>query len=172
MDPILKALAACGAGKTVGTNASRNLHRLIQKQGRTLPVQIESVSTPIRVVAKGRLRRVDCCYPVIMPSAWLEYSLSVGGEAFLGGQCLDAEQSYRSMFLDFWTKYRTTHPTFDLYQRPEYSDEFASTCIPVSVHGDEGRAKAKRAIMILSLQPVIGPKGIQYINTSGKLGYI
>ncbi|OLP73971.1 hypothetical protein AK812_SmicGene46627 [Symbiodinium microadriaticum] len=37
----------------------------------------------------------------------------------------------------------------------------------MAVHGDEGRGKAKHPIMILSVQPVIGPKGPDFVNTSG-----
>ena len=159
----MKALAACGAGNTVGTNASRSLHRLIQRQGRTLPVQVQSVTVPVRIVSKGRPGKTDMPFPVIKPSAWLEYSLNVGGEAFLGGHSLiDEEGAYRSMFLKFWKDYQALHPECELFHR----------CVPLCVHGDEGRGKCRRPIMILSVQPIIGPKGPNYVNTSGYLGLI
>ncbi|CAE7855493.1 hypothetical protein AK812_SmicGene2567 [Symbiodinium microadriaticum] len=99
------------------------------------------------------------------------YSLHVGGEAFLGGHPLDAEDAYCNMLADFWQNYAAINPECAVFKRPDYSREFASRLIPMAVHGDEGRGKAKHPIMILSVQPVIGPKGPDFVNTSGLKEY-
>ena len=127
------------------------------------------MTTPIRLVNKGRPRTVETAFPVILPSSWLRYSLHVGGEAFLGGHPLDAEDAYCNMLADFWQNYAAINPECAVFKRPDYSREFASRLIPMAVHGDEGRGKAKHPIMILSVQPVIGPKGPDFVNTSGYL---
>ena len=106
---------------------------------------------------------------MLKPSSWLNYSLSVGGEAFLGGQSLDAEHAYCNMLLEFWQNYAMINPECAVFQRADYSREFASRLIPLAIHGDEGRGKAKHPIMILSVQPIIGAKGPGFVNTSGYL---
>ena len=106
-------------------------------------------------------------YPVLLPSAWLRFSLHSGGEAFLGGNTLDAVEAYTALFSDYWEKFRHVHPEFHLYSRPDFDERMASRCIPCLLHGDEGRGKAKRPIMVLSMQPHISHKGPSYTNSSG-----
>ena len=71
---------------------------------------------------------------------------------FLGGHEVSEESKYRSMLLDFWTKFRAVNPGFDFFARDDYNAEMASLSIPCLVHGDDG-GKAKRPIMILAIQP-------------------
>ena len=125
------------------------------------------METPVRVVRKGKPRKTNMSFPVIMPSSWLKYSLSVGGEAFLGGCSLDAESAYSEMLETFWAKYATSHPDCPCFEQEDWCP---SRSIPICVHGDEGRGKAKAPIMILSIQPVVGWKGLDYVNCSGSLG--
>ena len=164
MDKDIGLLAACGSGK----NHSRNLHELISRQGRMLAVDTDKVTAPVRVINKGRPRRTNMDFTVLNPSSWLRYSLSVGGEAFLGGKTLDGD--FRSMLQQFWTKYELKNPSFHLFQRPDYNLDLAGYCIPTLIHGDEGRGKAKRPIMVLSIQPLISWKGPGWTNTSGNWG--
>ena len=87
---------------------------------------------------------------------------------FLGGHEVSEESKYRSMLLDFWTKFRAVNPGFDFFARDDYNAEMASLSIPCLVHGDDG-GKAKRPIMILAIQPLISWKGPSKVNSSGYL---
>ena len=162
-DPCLNQLAACGSGGRGHLNASRNLHALIHRQGRSLPVSVTSISTPVRRIHKGYVKAEHISFPVLLPSSWLQYSLSVGGEAFLAGQCLDAEASIQQLFRSFWRKYQASNPSFEFFQRPDYQD-VAGLSVPILIHGDEGRGSCKRPIMCISIQPLIGLCGLQKVN--------
>ncbi|CAE7455803.1 unnamed protein product [Symbiodinium sp. CCMP2592] len=142
--------------------------RKLKKLGYTLPVHIDFVETPVRVVHKGKPSKTNMSFPVIKPSSWLSYSLSVGGEAFLGGCCLDAESAYSTMLESFWSNYQSSHPDCPCFTRDDWCP---SRTVPICIHGDEGRGKAKHPIMVLSIQPVVGWKGLQHVNSSGLQEY-
>ena len=59
---------------------------------------------------------------------------------------------------------RSVRADLDLYNRQDWDH---SMCIPIAYHGDEGRGKLKRPILILDFQPLISFKGMEYINSSG-----
>ena len=108
-------------------------------------------------------------YPTLLPSSWFQYSLQTGGQAFLGGHSIHEESSYRAMLSEFWQKYRALHPSFHFFARKDYNEEMASLSVPVLAHGDEGRGKCKRPIMIVAIQPLISWKGPSFVNSSGYL---
>ena len=162
-------LAACGTGGKGHLNASRNLHSLIGQQNRQLPIPVHLISTPVRVIKKGKPRRDKIQFPALLPSSWLRFSLQSRGEAFLGGYTLDAVEAYMGLFEDYWEKFQQAHPEFHLFSRPDFH-RTRSRCIPCMIHGDEGRGKCKRPVMVLSIQPLISWKGPSFINTSGCLG--
>ena len=166
LDPSLARLAACGSGGRGQGNASRNLHALITRQGRTLPVKLDQIPTPVRLVFKGKVSKHDMQYPILKPSSWLKYSMHVGGEAFLGGHSLDAKDGYTSMLTQFWKNFQMSNPTFHFFERPDYP-QVAPFSIPVLVHGDEGRGSGKNPIMCLCIQPLISWKGPSFVNSSG-----
>ena len=156
----LSQLANCGQG---GRNHSRNLHRLIHRTGRTLPVTITTVPTPIRIL-KGKPKVHTCNYPTMMLSSWAKQLFSTGGQFLLSGYTID-DVRYRGVFKDFWTQYRQVEPELDFYSR----DFEWETAIPFSFHGDEGRGKLKRPIMIEAYQPLITHRGPEFTNSSGTL---
>ena len=165
-------LAACGTGGRGHLNSSRNLHSYIAQKKRLLQIPVNLVSTPVRVIIKGKPRKDRMDFPTLLPSEWLRFSLHSGGEAFLAGNSLDAVEAYTSLLSDYWEKYERSHPSFHLFKRPDYGPELVARCIPCMVHGDEGRGKAKRPIMVVAIQPVISWKGPSHINTSGLLGWV
>ena len=61
------------------------------------------------------------------------------------------------MFRDFWVKFKAArgdgHKVFT-----DHAGEL-EFCIPVMLHGDEGRGKLHRAVMATSVQPAILPDG-------------
>ena len=85
----------------------------------------------------------------------------LGGHKLSGG-----EPAFRGMFARFWDRFRKGRPDLDLYSQP--FDR--SLCVPIALHGDEGRGKLKRPIMVLSLQPVISWRGEAFTNSSRYVG--
>ena len=79
----------------------------------------------------------------------------------LGGYCLQEKTKWQGMLTDFWAKYERERPSLQLGA----SDR--SLLLPFALHGDEGRGKTKRPIMILALQPLISWQGPETVNTSG-----
>lgn len=57
--------------------------------------------------------------------------------------------------LEFWRRYSWEWPDFELFKAA--GDDLAlSRCIPVYIHGDEGRGFKRSGVMILSVQGAIG----------------
>ena len=162
MDPVLRMISRCGDSKK---NACRNLHNLIHKQGRTLPVEISVILTPVRVLC-GKPKVTKANFPVLYLSSWAAQLFRLGGKLLLGGFSLDDEAGYRSMFSEFWQRFRYVRPDLDIYS--ESNVDF-SMCIPIGMHGDEGRGKLKRPVLILAYQPIISHRGPGYTNSSGNL---
>lgn len=134
-----------------------------------LPVPVTNIKVPVKLINKGRPRKEETDFPVLLPSAWLKVGLETGGQMFLGGHEVSDESGYRCMLLDFWKKFQCVNPGFDFFARKDYNDEMAPLSIPCLVHGDEGRGKCKRPIMILAVQPLISWKGPSHVNSSGYL---
>ena len=160
IDPALAALASCSRSKK---NECRKLHTLIHAEGRTFPVEISSVPTPVRVLS-GKPKIMTTAYPVLLLSSWLRQCFNIGGKMVLGGFSLSDEDQWRPMFRQFWEGYKYSRPDLDLYSRSDIDTECT---IPIQIHGDEGRGKNRRAVMVVSYQPLIGCRGPTVLNSSG-----
>ena len=89
----------------------------------------------------------------------------------LGGHSLEDPDAYCRMLRVFWQRFRHVRPEHDVYDRADAEAGFdLGFCIPVAIHGDEGRGKLKRPVMVLSYQPLISFKGPRFVNSSGCLG--
>ncbi|CAE7347924.1 unnamed protein product [Symbiodinium sp. CCMP2592] len=161
-DAELRQLAKCGRSMK---NECRALHRLMHRQGRTLPVRVSQVSTPVRIPGQRGKAKVN--FPVLFLSSWCQQVFSddaaAQGKMLLGGFSLHEEDKYRPMFAEFWSRFRFFRPDLDLYKQ----SFDRSLCLPVALHGDEGRGKLRRPLMIISYQPLISYKGPDYTNLSG-----
>ena len=165
LDPMLRLMAQCAENKG---NECRNLHILIHSSGKTLRVDVGTVLTKVTILS-GKPRVETVHYPVLKLSAWSRQIFSSGGQMLLGGHSLNDEHGYRSMFRTFWERFEIVRPDLDIYHREGVD---LSYCIPICLHGDEGRGKLRRPIMVISYQPVITYKGPRYSNSSGFLGLI
>ena len=155
-------IAACGNAAKNKKNASRGLHNLILRQRRSLPVDASFVETPVRLL-KGKPRVEVTSYPILLPSTWLKFMCSIGGEVVLGGHNIDNPRAWQSMLGQFWTRFHRSQPGINMHGvDPELA-------IPICVHGDEGRGKVKRPIMIIAWQPVVSWLGPAVVNTPGNL---
>ena len=66
------------------------------------------------------------------------------------------------MLSDFWCKYQEIKPDFQLAAGLD-----RKFCVPIAIHGDEGRGKVKCPIMILAWQPLISWRGPEFVNIAG-----
>ena len=136
------------------SNWSRNLHKLIYKFNMTLPVQFEHVDLPV----VWNNQHVIFPWPTLPFSSWLTAIFKRShGEPILAGTKLKDDKVWRNTFNGFWNKFKEArgdgHQVFqDHLNDLEY-------CVPVAIHGDEGRGKLKRAVMASSIQPLIVPNG-------------
>ena len=144
-------LARCGKSKH-GTNACRNIHRLLKKSQRMLPVEVTYVQTMMR---RARKRPMTCVhYPVLNLSQWARYIFSTGGHFFLQGKDLTNMGAVQDNLQTFWERWKQTEPEFPFLQ--DFPDPRAwRSAIPLAVHGDEGRGRLKRPVMIVGLQSIL-----------------
>ena len=151
VDPLLAKMAKCGKSKR-DQNACRNLHRTVATFKRKLPVKTSYVSTHYRR-SKRKTAKVRVQYPVLRFSDWAECIFSQGGHFLLGGKSLDYADEFSQQLDDFWKKFRAKDPEFGLY-RDIPSSEW-DKCIPLALHGDEGRGRQKQPVMVLSAQTIL-----------------
>ena len=141
----------------------RNLHRLIHREGLTIPVEISFVNT---VVRKRRpiVRKIEVCYPVIYPSSWMRFLLKSHSHLILGGVPLENRKEWQALLSEFWHLYKLTD---DIHVMNGHDAPPANCTVPLYIHGDEGRGKYKLPIMVESIQPCISFRGTNYKNSSG-----
>ena len=97
-------------------------------------------------------------WPTLPLTSWLEAIFKkTCGQPVLGGIALRDMQGWQAMLRDFWAKFKAArgedHQVFTDHV------EHLGRCIPVMIHGDEGRGKLRRAVMATSVQPAILPEG-------------
>lgn len=154
----MNKLALCGSGGRSQANCSRHIHKLMYQQGRILPIQVSQIPTRVRLL-KGRPKIETMPYPTLQPSSWVLYMLEHCSEILLGGVNIRSVADWQHIFEDFWSKFGRSQPEIEV--------PFPRTSIPVAIHGDEGRGKAKRPIMCIGLQPLISYLGPAVTNTPG-----
>ena len=120
--------------------------------------------------SRKRLAQRLVHYPVLLPSDWVNTLFNCGGHFFLGGRSLESRDTLRDVGAEldqFWRRYRIIDESFPMFADvPEHEWKRS---IPVALHGDEGRGKAKTPVMVVSLQcilPLVGKK----TNMQGCLG--
>ncbi|CAE7440186.1 unnamed protein product, partial [Symbiodinium sp. CCMP2456] len=99
---LLYKLSAAGRSNS---NVCRNLHRLIHREGLSVPVQIDFVDTVVRK-RRPLVKKVAVCYPVIYPSSWMKFLLQNHSHLILGGVELEKLQEWQAMLSEFWTLYK------------------------------------------------------------------
>ncbi len=143
-------------------NISRNFHRLLQREGKLLPVKVSMVKLRVQL-HRPRVQEVEAEYPFIRLQDWARYLLENNSKYLLGGFDITETKNYTEVFQRFWRNYRYLdgkHPTYSHFK------EFGHV-IPYLVHGDEGRGKGKNPILITSYQPLIAVGGEDYTNMKG-----
>ena len=154
-------LARCGRNDRFKRNIARNLHKEMQNNGQMLDAKLKYVPIPIRSDRRtAKIQHVS--YPTLPLSSWVECLFMEEPRLLLGG-CDLGDEGFREVLGVFWQRYRGTDPGLPLFAE----DVDTSFCIPYMLHGDEGRGKVRRQVMVLSFQPMISFKGLSHLNTSG-----
>eukprot|EP00435_Cladocopium_sp_Y103_P054921 s920_g18.t1 len=65
-------------------------------------------------------------------------------------------EGIQGTLLEFWRRYKVEWPDFEIYDAALQGKVSLSRCIPVYVHGDEGRGFKRSGVMILSVQGALG----------------
>ena len=162
-DRVLALMAQCGNNPG---NACRNLHRLIHAEGKTLEIPVSMVSVMAKVL-QGKPAVQTVGWPVLHVSSWVRFVLEKAPMVLLGGHSLDNPQGYQGMLELFWRRFKYFRPDLDIYKEEAFNPCMA---IPMGLHGDEGRGKLKRPIMVVGAQPIISHLGAGYTNAKGHIG--
>lgn len=160
-------MAKCGKSRQ-DSHACNNLHKVIKKHDVQLPVKVSTVSCWIRT-SRRRVHQVLTNYPVLRIVDWIQTIFAYGGHFFLGGRSLDHLDAFRTELHTFWRNLKVIDPGCPLFDGPgALKEDEWERCIPIALHGDEGRGKAKNPIMIVGVQPILPLCG-ERTNMGGSL---
>ena len=159
---MLQKMAACGNSRT-DSHMCQRLHKLIESSTRSLPVPISTADIRIRASRRGRpLKTRVVKYPMLLPSAWATSIFKMGGHFLLAGLSLNDVDSFGDTLEVFWERFKVLEPDYEVPGNPRYT-------LPYALHGDEGRGKGKKPIMILGMQPLITSHDMSTSNLGGIL---
>lgn len=141
-----------------------------------LPVAISTINVPCKW--QGRLQNMD--WPVLKLSSWMRMIINeTDGGMLLNNNSFQEVQKWESEVMRFWSRYEKVcpqHPVSRLHVCLEQQRRISSKklctaqvfvehrdrlqhCLPFVWHGDEGRGKIKRAVMIESFAAALAWKG-------------
>ena len=136
-------------------NWARNLHRLIHTWGLSLMVTPTTVMCPV----KFRSAVTTTPWPILHLSTWLRVIFRKTNAKFLCNG-IPLHQGWGKELEAFWSLYKCVCPTHAVYDRPE---RLAAT-LPFLYHGDEGRGRHNRAVLVTSFQPLLLCKGHSFLS--------
>ena len=65
-------------------------------------------------MVKGKPRVENINFPTLMPSSWLKFMCSIGGETILGGHSIDNQPAWKSMLRKFWEMFNKSMPGINM----------------------------------------------------------
>lgn len=129
---------------------ARNLERLIRSWNLSLVVCPTTVMTP----CKFRGCVTSTPWPVLLLSSWLKLVFDkTQAQMLCNGLPLGPE--WRNELKAFWTMYRLVNPHHEAFASPQRLE----WTLPFLYHGDEGRGRLRRAVLVCSYQPLLSSKG-------------
>lgn len=132
------------------------MHKVMGKIGGYLPVDIKFEKVPVRTITKSRVGETMMDIATLPLSSWFKASINLGGHFFFGGKSLDHIEGFMEILDKWWRNYRMLDPDHPCFCRDGQDvEEQFKFWIPIALHGDEGRGRYKRPIMICSYQPVL-----------------
>lgn len=94
-------------------------------------------------------------HPVLRVRHFVQALFRAGEEGLLFGARGKSLDSHASALLDFWRDFKKTRPSHPIFSVHPSDDELAC-CLPVHLHGDEGRGLKKRSVAVFSWMPTLG----------------
>lgn len=145
-------------------NVCRDLTTLIKKTpGATLNIPIQVCRVQIKV--RKPVRCLEVWWPMITLADWCQYFMANKPRYLLAGYALDESQAWQGTFRKFWRTYQQLNP-----DHPLFSTDFSwGHCVPIMIHGDEGRGQLKRPYLVASWQCVISHLGPEVTNDTTHL---
>ena len=138
-------------------NWSRNLHRLIQRFGLSLNVVVNNVLCPC--LFRNRITQVP--WPVLFLSSWLPMVFAkTGGALLMNGFTVDQDDHEKAL-ASFWQLYRAVDPNHAVYTM--HPSRLGSV-LPLMYHGDEGRGRLKRAVLVTSFVSSLPVSGHPFLS--------
>jgi hypothetical protein len=125
-------------------NAERTIHNLSAKCNLRLDVKISRVSLPNRGGKLAVLRFSDFLQCMITNHHF--YSKLCGG--FQG-------ESLKAVLVQYWERFGRLFPNHTTVRKIRDGFLPAEAVIPIQMHNDEGRGKAKRAFLVVNTQGVL-----------------
>lgn len=122
-------------------NSERDVQRIAKQQGTKLDIPISEMQI------RGEL------LPWISPRAWLEYIVGHGLLYLLSGLHFEEKHLVGSVWKKFWTQYETLNGDHGFFFLP--GRDYEKT-IGLFIHGDEGRTLKRGALMVTSIQSILG----------------
>ena len=122
-------------------NSERDVSRTVQKHGITLQLPITDLHVGTRSLAW------------INPKDWLQFIVKHGLLYMLSGLSFEERDRVGQTWTQFWQQYRRLNPDFGIFDDPAFDP---ATTIGLYLHGDEGRTLKKSALMVTSLQSILG----------------
>ena len=126
--------------KIENKNSERDVHKVVDKQGTKLDIPITKIDVGKKV-------------PWISPTSWLTYIVNHGLLYMLSGLLFEERHLVGATWKEFWNRYETLNPSFSLFNTDGFQPE---TTIGLLLHGDEGRTLKRSALMVTSIQSVMG----------------
>lgn len=145
---MMTQMAKCGRTR-VDSHACHNLHKLIWRTGKVLPMPISHVVMRKRLSRK-KLAAIPMSHPILKLSDWATTIFKYGGHFLLRGRSLDCASRFADELQDFWDKIALAEPSFPLPDQRRRSQH-----IPICIHGDEGRGKHGQPVLVLSYQSML-----------------
>ena len=96
---MMALMAKCGRIR-VDSHACRNLHSLIWRTGKVLPVTISTVTMRKRI-SRRQLAAIPTLHPLLKLSDWALTIFKYGGHFFLRGKSLEHAGSFGEELSDF-----------------------------------------------------------------------
>ena len=133
-------LARAAKGKSL-KNAERDLHKLFRANDMVMPVTVHDLeaSTGLKV-------------PCIPFATWFPFLMEEKPEYLLGG--FPVGPTSELLLSEFWRKMRAPMPDHEIFTM--HSEATLARTVPWYLHMDEGVGQRRRAVLVVSGQPVFG----------------
>lgn len=133
----------CSDKPHVKRNAERDVRRLFENSGLSLPVPIQEIEHECGLPDLQPLRSFH-----IRPTDWVKHWMDSCPE-LLGGCAGPANQNFEA----FWKLYEMEHPQHEVFSAHKGD---LSRVVPLFIHGDEGRSVKKTGYLVVSVESPLG----------------